>query len=263
MPLVDLQLVWGQEWGGEWPKSKPIPFGTGVLATSRRQTFILTADHLLKDIGQVGYSVLFPPDVGKDVVRSAEELRRILRTIDKRDMSEGVNLVPKDVIHEKVAGSDIAALEIESHVIPRWCETIDCDFKVNANPKYGERLFLLGLPNEGTVLQPGPESELSVKSGCSVVPLNVAGVRSPRKWLDEHGNRAYDRACHFALKPAIIDHGLKGMSGGGVWKLRKVTRRGVDLWFPDLKLCGIQSAYHAGFNRVKVVKVNTVRSLLM
>ena len=254
---------------------KEIPIASGVLISFGAKTYIVTANHFLDDLSLDEIEVLFSPDWGKDVIHeqdaSSAQLKEILAKVVPREASRGTPLQFIDCTREVIPNSDVSAIEIPKPTVPVHCSILKYESASLLECNSEDRYYLHGLPSKASSLKPDHATKTAnIRSGWFTEGVERVANPTQEDWGTD-SRAIFESSIHYALKPVQpVDHlsadealrRFTGYSGGGVWAVPNLTRKGSDLWAPTLKLCGIQSAYHTGLGLLKVTRASVISSVL-
>jgi hypothetical protein len=246
---------------------------SGVLVAKGDRVFIATAAHYLDDVPLKIMTVVFPPnewDVAKDLAGVAKKLRQ---SGDWKALA--AHAVPVNAVNHWRGNvrEDIALLEIEPVIVPKWCVIYDLEKHKGkaAMPGPGEKVLLAGVPAGSRVLERKKAKEVGAPDEMHVGRIalehmfSVVAVPDPKEWKDKKRKQSFMPRYHFAL-----DYDLKkvpsgilpwGLSGGGVWRPGEGKSPG-GLPIPDPILLGIEVTYFEERGQVKVTSTSRLRALL-
>lgn len=255
---------------------KIIKLASGFLLESGGRTYVTTASHYLDDVPATQMTILFPPDEWSVVDTLEEAVALIKRELDwTAKASAALPLNPIGEPKRSGALEDLALIEIDRKMIPRWCEIYSLDKHTNksSKPRKGEEILIAGVPSKSSFVQdrpperPGALPQKLLGRIALERFFEVVDVRTPENW--GQGDFAFDPKLHFAMLYDLkkVPSGIEpdGLSGGGLWRIgtaRSTGKVGKPVRLIEPILVGVQSSYRREYGMIKATRVARLRALL-
>ena len=231
---------------------RDIEHGTGIPIVYEGTYFIITCLHIVDDI---------LPDQVRFIWRTEESIA----VKDKNKLKEGMKeksfkytemkKLPIKQIHKASSNKiDLAAIELDGIINEKGLDFFDLQKGYFDIPQVGLDIIMMGYAGEIAE----PFKIISERKEGHMLFLHT-------DWPEIIEARDLPEFCpeiHFLMKTHPSDQSVnpKGMSGCGIWTWSKVAPN--QMWYPKVKLIGIQSAQYKQSKLFKATRVNSLLELL-
>jgi hypothetical protein len=241
--------------------TKKFTHGSGVCIEYMGRPFIVTAQHVLDEIEELG----FPPGDVRVGTRSPKPLEiNLSGKIPKRVRGISVNetvVLPIDSVSESTDLDDLALLHLPGapgDYNPIRFHVVDAN---RISPSIGAEVLVVGHPSQELFTPDIGKEETRWMTGTYALEAYVVDYK-------ERGLEIFDSSAHYLVdfetggESKEYLQSARGMSGAGVWLLPPSVPR-TQIWDGTrVRLVGIQVSWYESVKLLKVTRIERLLELL-